>query len=233
MASGKEWISVSDLMSVLMMVFLFIAILFMLQVQSEQQEVEQQHQAMAAVATSYDVARNGLHRELNTAFGDKLARWNAEILADGTMRFNHPQALFNVGSSELNDDFRQTLDDFFPRYVAVLSSEEWRDEISEIRIEGHTSSDWSGSLPDNEEDKYIRNAKLSQERAFAVLEYVYQLPAEQQRRMWLRQVLRATGASYAEPVLVEGEEDATRSRRVEFHAMPRADEKIYDILRQL
>lgn len=232
MSSEKEWISVSDLMSVLMMVFLFIAILFMLKVQDDQQTLETQHEAMSAVAKSYDASRNALHDALQEAFSDKLEAWNAEILADGTLRFSDPRALFAVGSSDLNDDFKKVLEDFFPRYVAVLSAPEWREEISEIRIEGHTSSDWSG-IGGSEESRYINNAKLSQDRAYAVLEYVYQLPAEQERRLWLRQVLRATGASYAQPVLTDGVEDAAKSRRVEFHAIPRADEKIYDILRNL
>ena len=231
MSAEKEWISVSDLMSVLMMVFLFIAILFMLKVQDDQQVMQKQHNAMSAVAKSYDASRTALHDQLQDAFNDKLGQWNAEILADGAMRFNHPHALFPVGSSDLSDDFKRTLEDFFPRYIAVLSSPQWRDDIREIRIEGHTSSDWGGS--GGEEARYMENAKLSQARAHAVLEYVYQLPAEQERRLWLRQVLRATGASYAKPVLVDGAEDEAQSRRVEFHAIPRADEKIYDILRNL
>ena len=121
-----------------------------------------------------------------------------------------------------------------PRYLAVLSSQEWRDEISEIRIIGHTSSAWGGSgIIDNEETRYIRNAKLSQERSYEVLEYIYTLPMDPEQRTWLRKVLRATGASYAEPVLINGAEDEEKSRRVEFHAIRRADEKIYDILNNL
>ena len=64
--------------------------------------------------------------------------------------------------------------DFFPRYVAVLSSAEWRDEISEIRIEGHTSSEWEGQTAGDE--KYINNAELSQKRSYQVLNYVYYYP---------------------------------------------------------
>lgn len=234
MTSEKEWIGISDLMAVLMMVFLFIAIVFMLQVQSDQQTLQKQHSAMAAAARSYDASRHALHRELTEAFDGKLEQWNAEILADGAMRFNHPDALFAVGSSDLSDDFKKTLADFFPRYIAVLSSDAWRGEISEIRIEGHTSSDWRGSIVSSEEEKYVRNARLSQERSHAVLEYVYQLPAGQETRMWLRRTLRATGASHGEPVLnADGTEDMEKSRRVEFHALPRADEKIYDILRNV
>lgn len=233
MASEKDWVSISDLMSVLMMVFLFIAILFMLKVQDEQREIKEQHKAITAVAQSYDQARSGLYDELSDAFSDKLEKWNATILPDGAVRFNNPRSLFKVGSSELSEEFKRTLNDFFPRYIAVLSADEWRGEISEIRIEGHTSSDWNSSTRLGEEEKYIRNAKLSQQRSYAVLEYVYRLPGQPDKRPWLRQVLRATGASYAQPVLTDGVEDAEKSRRVEFYAIPRANEKIYDILRTL
>lgn len=236
MSSEKEWIGVSDLMSVLMMVFLFIAVLFMLKVQDDQKVLQQQHAAMRAAAQSYDTARNALHRQISDSFDGKLQQWNAEILADGAVRFSHPRALFAVGSSELSGEFKNTLRDFFPRYIALLSSVDWRDEIREIRIEGHTSSDWgrASAAALSEEARYIRNAKLSQQRAYAVLEYVYQLPAEKEKRMWLRRVLRATGASSAAVVLSEdgGEENVSKSRRVEFHAITAADEKIYDILKK-
>ena len=228
MASDKEWISISDLMSVLMMVFLFIAILFMLKVQDDSRQLESQHEAMTAVAEAYDDTKNALQEELRATFADDLQRWDAAVLADGTVRFNHPQALFAVGRSELSGRFKAVLENFFPRYIAVLSSPRWRDEIEEIRIEGHTSSDWGGA--GNSEQRYIRNAQLSQERAFAVLHYAYLLPTVAENRLWLRALLRANGVSNAKPVLVDGVEDAQQSRRVEFSAKTRAADKIYDIL---
>lgn len=228
MASEKEWISISDLMSVLMMVFLFIAILFMLKVKDDSRQLENQHEAMKAVAETYDDTKNALREELLATFADDLERWDAAVLADGTIRFNHPQALFAVGKSELSNRFKAILDNFFPRYVAVLSSPQWRDDIDEIRIEGHTSSDWQGAGDVGQ--RYIRNAQLSQERAFAVLRYAYLLPAVGTERDWLRGLLRANGLSNAKPVLVDGVEDPQQSRRVEFSAKTRADDKIYDIL---
>lgn len=241
MASQKVWIGISDLMSVLMIVFLFIAVLFMLKVQDDQREMQRQHEAMAAVARAYDESQNALRGRLEEAFSQRLAQWRAEILPNGAVRFNHPQSLFRAGSAELSAEFRGVLADFFPRYVAMLYSEEWRSEIEAVWIEGHTSSDWRGDAEVGEEARYLGNARLSQERAYAVLEYVYGLAPEAApaRRMWLRGVLRATGASYAVPVLRGGEggeeavEDRDKSRRVEFHVMTRADEALYEILRQL
>ena len=234
MTNDKEWIGISDLMSVLMLIFLFIAILFMLKIEDEQKTLAEQHQAMSAAAAAYDDTRRGLYTRLSNALTPRLKNWNALLLPDGTLRFNHPDTLFKVGSSELSDEFRRTLADFFPLYLAVLADDNRLGDIREIRIEGHTSSDWGSSdISGGEEARYIRNAALSQARAYAVLEYVYQLPAVAARRGWLRQVLRATGASYARPIVTaDGKEDAQQSRRVEFHAMLKADDTLDEILTQ-
>src|SRR5215472_5781181 len=49
-----------------------------------------------------------------------------------------------IAYSELKPEFQAILQDFFPRYVRILTSSKYRDAISEVRIEGHTSSDWNG-----------------------------------------------------------------------------------------
>lgn len=227
---GKEWIGFSDLMSVLMMVFMFIAIVFMLQVDEDKKTLQEQHQAMSAIAQGYDETRNGLYETLRGELGDDLAAWRGELLANGALRFNHPDVFFLTGSARLNDAFKESLRGFFPRYIAALAESPYRDEIAEIRIVGHTSSDWGGG---DASQKYIENARLSQARAFAVLNYVYHLPAVAAYRPWLQRVLRANGAAYAAPVVVDGREDAQQSRRVEFLARLRPDDKLDDILRQV
>lgn len=229
MANEREWVSIADLMSMLMMVFLFIAILFMLKVEDDKHKLEEQHNAMSAVAQVYDETRNGLYDTMHNAFADDLDRWNAEILADGTIRFRDLHGLFAVNSSTLSPRFQATLDEFFPRYIAALSSDQLRDEINEIRIEGHTSSD--GSSDDTR--KYIHNVALSQERALSVLRYVYQQSTLRPQRPWLRNVLRANGVSSAQPILTaDGAEDAERSRRVEFHTITNTGDILHEVLRR-
>ena len=180
---------------------------------------------------TYGDSREALSDELNAEFADDFEKWDAEILADGAVRFRRPESLFAVGESALSKKFKSILADFFPRYVAVLSSAELRDEISEIRIEGHTSSEWEGQTAGDE--KYINNAELSQKRSYQVLNYVYLLPAIEPHRKWLRPLFSAAGLSYSQPVLDKsGKVDEERSRRVEFHAKTRAEEKIHAILQQ-
>ncbi len=232
MSSERQWIGVSDLMSVLMMVFLFIAIVFMLKIQQDQQQLAKEHEAIQAIAMDYAATKEGIHTQLQQTFSDHLKKWNAAILDNGAIRFSRPQSLFSVGSSDLTPTFQSDLNKFFPQYITLLASSKWKNEIEEIRIEGHTSSDWKGGEA-SDTQRYLHNAQLSQARAFAVLEYVYNLPAVAEHRPWLKTVLRATGASSAKPALVNGIEDESQSRRVEFSAKTRSEEKIKAILQNL
>ncbi|MDE6044852.1 MAG: OmpA family protein, partial [Helicobacter sp.] len=93
--------------------------------------------------------------------------------------------------------------------------------IEEIRIEGHTSSEWKASH--DLAERYLENASLSQARAFSVLQYCFNLPNVRERD-WLISVLRANGLSFAKPL----ETDAL-SRRVEFRTITKSRQKIQEI----
>jgi len=222
MRTNKEWMSISDMMAGLMMVFMFVAIVFMV-------STEREKAAMREIALTYERSKTALRQQLEDEFKNDLERWGAEILDDATIRFKEPDVLFARSSARINDDFRAILDDFFPRYVAVLSSPQFKSEIDELRIEGHTSSIWrQKSTP---EQAYLENARLSQDRSLSVLNYVYLLPAIEAERGWLTEVIRANGVSYAKRLFDDrGIEDLARSRRVEFRVVTKAEEKIYTIL---
>lgn len=94
MQANREWISISDMMAGLMMVFLFIAVLFMSEVQKEQKVIKE-------IAESYQNIQQQLYRDLNQEFKEDLEIWDAEILEDNTIRFKSPEVLFDTNSSEL------------------------------------------------------------------------------------------------------------------------------------
>ncbi len=221
----SEWISITDMMAGLMMVFMLIAIGFMWQ-------TEQEKDAIAQIAVAYDRSKTKLNEALVDEFAADLPRWGAEILADNTVRFREPEILFAVNSSSIKDGFQEILKDFFPRYVEILSRQEFREDVAEIRIEGHTSSDWDGAS--TREEAYIKNARLSQNRSFSVLDYVFNMSAKENvERDWLVAVLRANGLSFADPIFnADGTEDSERSRRVEFRVLTKTEDKIYRILQQ-
>lgn len=215
------------MMSGLMMVFLFIAIAFMVQIQQEQQAVKE-------IAMTYRESQQSLNMDLKKEFNKDLKRWGAEITKDNIFRFNSPEVLFASGSSQISNKFKKILDDFFPRYVKLLSAEKYKNEIDEIRIEGHTSNGWSGAK--SKETIYLNNMKLSQDRANHVLKYCYtvQNSTIKKYKSWLEEHFRANGMAFAKVIIKEnGRQDYKKSRRVEFKVLTKAQEKIYKIVEQL
>ena len=82
-------------------------------------------------------------KRLKEEFEEDLKRWNAYIDEPTiTIAFKEPDVLFEKGEYALKPQFKEILNDFFPRYVDVLNSDDFKDNIKSIRIEGHTSSEW-------------------------------------------------------------------------------------------
>lgn len=248
--SAREWIGMSDLMTGLMLVFLFLAVLFMVKSEEESAEATRRSEDLAQTnddlgranailgairdradgfATSHNRYRDRLHQDLNAEFEHDLADWNAVILSDNTIQFRGPEVLFERGSHETTPKFEGILSNFFPRYVRVLVRAEYKDNINEIRIVGHTSSEWesAGSF----EDRYLMNMGLSQTRAFSVLEYCIGLDIGEKK--WLGRVLRANGLAFAKPIRIRGKERPARSRRVEFKVLMKIEENVEHLLEDL
>jgi|SRR5271165_3977851 len=222
-AEETHWIPLSDLMTGLMVMFLLIAVIYMMRVEADAYQIRQ-------VAIVYTEIKEALFEDLRAEFKDDLPKWNAQIIKeDLAIRFTEPEVLFAPGSSELKPEFREILSDFFPRYVRILTSVKYRESINEVRIEGHTSSDWSSvTTPD---DAYFRNMELSQARTRSTLTYALSLQEVNDQRDWLRRYLTANGLSSSRPIAdANGAEDAARSRRVEFKVRTDAETRIAKIL---
>ena len=109
MAKNNVWMSVSDLMSGLMVIFLFVAIAYMIQVNENQ-----------TVLTDYVETKNHLHDKLVKEFEGDTAKWQMQVGKDLSMKFNNPQVLFATGSYQLTPAFCNILDEFIPRYLNIL-----------------------------------------------------------------------------------------------------------------
>jgi len=206
----------------LMMVFMLVSVVFMINVETERDKIRD-------VAILYDQLRTQLYRDLQEEFADDMPRWGAELDEDLAFRFNNSDVLFDRGEAELKPEFRAILNDFFPRYVRIITQPEYRDDILEVRIEGHTSSGWFGAR--NEDDAYIRNMDLSQERTRSTLAYVLGLNDVHRDKEWLKRHLTANGLSSAKVVRnASGDEVGERSRRVEFRVRTDAEGRIATIL---
>lgn len=128
----------------------------------------------------------------------------------------------------MKEKFQSILIDFFPRYVKILTGPKYKTDIEEVRVEGHTSSEWA-TLADPK-IAYFNNMALSQQRTRAVLEYVLNLSAVSPDFAWLKGRLTANGLSSSKPVLENGRESREKSRRVEFRVRTNAEKRIVQII---
>lgn len=216
----SHWLSVSDLMAGLMMVFLFIAIALMRDAMLKAAQVKD-------VAVAYQENQVAIYEALLYEFEQDLDRWDAVIDDESlTFTFQSPDVLFAVGQVAISDQYSQLLADFFPRYISVLSN--FTDSINEVRIEGHTSSFWNTSV--SESEAYFLNMALSQGRTRSVLEYVYGLPEVSEFQPWIKQNFAAVGFSSAKAIIEDDVENEERSRRVTFRVITNADIQMRRIL---
>jgi outer membrane protein OmpA-like peptidoglycan-associated protein len=218
-----QWISLSDLMTGLMMLFMLIAVAFMLKVQADE--------AIARnLAKQYRQIRQDLYNDLYAEFEKNLPVWDAVFDKDLILTFQGPEVLFDTGKADLKPRFRQILQNFFPRYLQIITLPKYKDSIQEIRIEGHTSSDWNGAT--GTEEAYFQNMELSQDRTRSTLRFVLRLPDVQKDIGWLRSNVTANGLSSSHlKMKPDGiTEDTYRSKRVEFRIVTDAEAKIEKIL---
>lgn len=205
-------LSTGDLMASLLFIFILLLMGALLQVQEKAEQDEE-------IVKRYDQIKTQLYIDLQQEFKDDLAVWRATIDSTLCIRFQEPSMLFDEGQSLLKPKFKNILDDFFPRYIAVLSRDEYRDNIEEIRIEGHTNSNGG----------YYSNMELSQDGTRAVLQYCFSLMSDDLEE-WLKGLVTANGLSSSHLILkMNGEEDKDLSRRVEFRVRTNAEKQLEDI----
>jgi len=206
------------MMSGLMLIFLFIAISFMIETESQKQE-------MRDVAISYRDTKANLNETLYNEFEKDLDRWDASITEDNHIVFSSPELLFEVSKSDIKDEFKTILEAFFARYITILTSKEYKGEILEVKVEGHTSKRWDSAT--SPQEIYLKNMKLSQSRAYKVLAFCYSLKDDviNKNRVWIEKHFRANGMAFSQ---LKG---IAKARRVEFSVTLKSEDKVYKILK--
>lgn len=230
MSRGSIWMSVSDLMTGLMVIFLFISISYISKVQEN-----------AVNLKDYIEVKNNLHDKLVNQFQGDTAKWSMTIGGDLSMKFKKSEVQFATGSWELTPQFKEILNEFLPKYFNILLNDNLCNHIEEIRIEGHTDD---VPMPSLDLDPYIANVVLSQRRALSVLryfrnmEYFTQLSKEQQHI--LEYWFTANGLSYGKALDSDDsyafhssrEIDKDRSRRVEFRIITDSEKLLERFVQQ-
>ena len=226
-------LSLGDLMAGLLLIFVLLLSFLMLN--------------LSEIVDFYIKLQSELYKDLEEEFKDDLKEWNA-VLDQETLsvRFKGPRVRFIRGKAEIRQEFKNILDQFFPRYIKILretkdidGEAKYINNIAEIRIEGHTSSEWHAGV--SAEEAYIHNMELSQARTRSVLKYVLQtsignneaIPIEQRQKIkeWLKQPLTANGLSSSKLIFnPDGTENKEESRRVEFRVRIDAEKLLYNII---
>ena len=234
----EHWVSISDVMAGLMVIFLFIAISYMVSANREKERIIEQTKRITElkvkVANLLDAYRNlqrALSTDLSEEFEDDLVKWTGYLdMETLSIRFKKP---FAQGDAAVPNSFKYVLRDFFPRYIAILTKPEYRDGIAEIRIEGHTSSEWFDMV--GLDIAYYNNMKLSQDRSRNVLQYVLEIrhPEITENKEWIKKYLTANGLSSSKLIFdLDGNQNRGESRRVEFRVVTKS-EKLIDEIKEM
>jgi len=193
------WITMSDLLLGLMIIFLTLFIMSMIGF------------------TQSKFAEKSAQRELAESLSDKFLQNNIKVNVDklsGLVEISDLE-LFDTGSYNLSIRGKKYLDKFFPIYInTIFSNPEISDKVENIVIQGHTDSQMFKGLQ-TQDAQYAKNLELSSLRAITVANYVFQTNYDKKYRDKLYKVVIVEGKSNTDPVLKNGKEDLDKSRRVE------------------
>lgn len=224
------WMSLSDMMTGLMLIFLFIAIVSI-------DDVKEQQRNQNEIVEEYQNTKIKIFEDLNETFKDDFKRWGITLSNNLTISFTNPDLLFGFDSSELRPEYENILDDFIPKYLTVINKQEYAEAIREVRIEGYSSLEGRDSI-----NSFMYNISLSQDRSNSVLSYILgsdyfqslSLDDSEKIKFWLS----ANGLGYSRVLDANGElvffskkeQNPQKSRRVEFRILTNSDELIEKIV---
>ncbi|WP_132995202.1 OmpA family protein [Sporanaerobacter acetigenes] len=209
------WMSFSDMMASLLLVFILFLTMTMYQVSVQEELLSDKEDEVNKIIG----VRKMIVEELKEEFKDSELQIDIDP-ETGAITFSEG-VFFDYNEYKLKDTGKKYLKQFIPQYIKVLLDDKNKDYISEIIIEGHT--DKTGS--------YMYNLELSQKRAFEVAKYVLsdefsEISREEKEK--LRSILTANGRSYSYAIVDgDGEIVAEKSRRVEFKFRLKDEEMIY------
>ena len=235
------WLSLSDMMTVLMVLFMILAIFIALEANKTLSKV-------IGTIDSFIESENKLCEELKEELFLKFNKSDLKISCEPIrITFINEKYKFEHDKHELNEEFKATLRKFFPIYLDIIN--DWKfvnlngqktdlsSMIDEVRIEGHTDS--AGAPETSINSKYIYNMGLSQRRSKEVLNFAFNLKELFSRYKWMRKKMTANGLSFSRRLnrnsdLLDDDdqnqvEDKRASRRIEIKLRTKARELIKEL----
>ncbi len=209
------WLSISDMMTVLMMLFLLLYIsanLTKSQDESHAETLTQKIRQQDSVINNQSLQISRLEYELNS---DYRVRSDIQIklenmISAGEMSYraeinDDELNLFDVtfanDSYEITKESAEIIIQSFTNYINVIK--EHSNSIEKIRIEGHTSSNGG----------YIYNLELSQNRSREVLVFIL-TNQKYSEKEWFYSKLVASGRSSSDLVLTNNKNERFYKSRV-------------------
>lgn len=175
-AENPFWITYSDLLSSLLLVFLALLFAFqalsMIQAQMLKKRMADQqrtHSELEKLKATLDRDRQKFNQFV--AQLKKLQKRHKEIKVDpktGDVTIETSDEWFQTNKSELLGGAKTFLRQVMPEYVALVTDRDYKDTIKQVIVEGHADAEGSP----NWETNYRENLTLSQDRARAVNEFI-------------------------------------------------------------
>ena len=150
------------------------------------------------------------YQKLCDIFKEEIDNNQLLIKEDLTIKLIDKSLYFKVAKYELTKEQKEFLDKFSKKLVPFLNAN--KEQINTLEVNGHTSSEWGTQ---NFANGYIKNEKLSINRSFSTLSYIF-LNQSKPTQINLSKILRGSGFSYSKKIMLNDNEDRKKSRRVTF-----------------
>ena len=189
-----------------------------LALQQQQQELDENRTALTSAQESLSLQQSKIEEQAALLAAqqaqidkrDNLSNVGQRVTVDrktGAVTFES-SVLFDTGKNEIKDAGKAALNSCIPVYIHTLLSDEYRDYVGEIIVEGHT--DTTG--------QYLNNLALSQQRALAVATYCLSdemTGLSDADKETFKSILTANGRADADPIYnADGTVNMDASRRV-------------------
>ena len=190
-SGGEHYLSISDLMSTLFMIFVLVVVIFLVRSTEKQSRIDELEQKIEKLMETRRVVLGELTEALKAKNIDvKVNQETGDVSIQQDL-------LFTRDSSAVQADGQQLLRQFVPAYSEVIfSNPVFAASIHRIVLEGHTSSDGT--------DRH--NLELSAARSLNVAELILAGLGDYQHRDEMRRKLVVAG---------RGEVEATQEQVVE------------------
>ncbi len=220
-SNANFWISYSDLVAGLLFIFLAILLISHLSFSSQKKENEKVSEKLQYFLK----LRERIAEELRINF----IKEGVEVLINpkNGILIIKENLLFDRDRANLKPEGKELLKKIVPTYTKTLfGSQEFQEWVKNIVIEGHASKERA--------ERYLKDMELSQERAFAVLSFVFGDEfGEFEYMEKFRDITTAQGRGFMASVEKLPDENVVdlrrRNRRVEIKYMMQSDRMLEDL----